>query len=146
MLLFSPGQTGEIEWSDTLVRTDKLFPFTLRTFFARHGSPFTIFLQESPKCLLKMDEGSTVILTQVMNDSSFKILNRIPNLTGFPSWRCQKTKGQPGAIFCEPSTKQSGEDHLKFHLFFPTYVPLSGDGLYFQTASFYPVHFIQIRR
>lgn len=95
-----------------------------------------------------MDEGSTTIpsLTQEMNDSSFKILNKTPNLTGFLSWRCQKPKGQPGAMLSEPSTKQSGEQHLKYHLYFPTYIPLSEDSLSFQTASFYPVHIIQIRR
>jgi len=95
MLLFSPDQTGEAEWPDILARTAKLFLFTWRTVFARHGSPFTIFPQHSPKSVLKMSEGTAMMLslTQVVNDSSFKTLNKTSNLTGFRNWRCQKPKG-----------------------------------------------------
>lgn len=85
-----------------------------------------------------MDEGSTVIisLTKVMNDSSFTILNKTANLTGFPARSCQKPKDQPGGTLCSVgSAKQSGKEHLKHQFFSPTYVPLSGDSLSFQTST-----------
>lgn len=87
-----------------------------------------------------------ISLTKVMDESSFKILNKTPNLTCFTVWICQMPKHQPGATLCfVSSTKRSVKEHLKQRLFTPTYVPLSGGSLSFQTAFFYPLYIIQIR-
>lgn len=81
-----------------------------------------------------------------MNESSFKIPNKTPNLTCFAVWICQMPKDQAGPILCSvSSTKISEKEHLKQHLFSPTYIPLSGHSLSFQTASFYPLYVTQIR-